>query len=137
MMRTSLLLGAVFAVSTCLGVIGCTRTVPPTRVAGGLTNNAPSFCEDEETLIKFCAADSLSGQVQKHIVNDFVAVQTFPFSGLDASRMYVYLRDGGGLTFLAYVLIPTQRAADVRGVGTDAVEIWADGKLIDEIERPS
>jgi hypothetical protein len=137
MMRALFVLGAVFVGSSCLGVIGCKRAVPPTPVAGGLANNAPSYCEDEETLVKFCATDSLGGQVEKHIVNEFVAVQTFPYSGIDASHMYVYTRGGNGLTFLSFIRIPTHLAAELRGVGTDAIEIWADGKRVCEIERSS
>ena len=80
-------------------------------------------CQTTRDLELFFAKHSLDGKVQINTEGSLVFVQSFPYSGVDASHLYVYAQDVTKLTFVCFFRVPTQDAVNLSLNEDGSVEI--------------
>src|SRR5262245_49281692 len=69
---------------------------------------------------------SLGGQVELHTVGVIVAAQTFPYSGVNASYLYVYRQGEDRLAFDCFIRVPSSSSVKAQMIGDEMVEFSTD-----------
>lgn len=93
--------------------------------------------KDEEEMREFYAASSLGNQVKIERQGDWVAVQIFPYSGVDVSYLFVYRSHEGGLQFYCFIRVPSQRAMEFNSTEDGDVEMTVDSSRLAVLSRES
>jgi len=123
MTRATAILLAIF-------MAGCNQAGAPSEKNSYLTD-----CRSAEDLRSILSAKSLGGRVLIHTKGHLVFAQTFPFSGVRASHLYVYTQDMDSLSFLCFFRLRTQDDVVLREIDGGSVEINAEGKIA-VLEQP-
>jgi hypothetical protein len=98
--------------------------------------NILPHCETTDALTRFFANDSLGRDVQVNRIGRLVFVQTFPYSGVFASHLYVYVEESDGLRFLSFFRVRTQAAVGLRPAEDDSVEIIIGDERLCRLDQP-
>lgn len=85
-----------------------------------------AVCDDADDLVKFYGVNSLSKPDVQEVAG-LTLVQAFPYSGVDASWLYVYSSDqDGSLQLVDFVRVPSQRRVVANANADHDVAISAD-----------
>jgi hypothetical protein len=107
----------VFLISVCLVTTSCDyHTVAATL-------NYPIRCESESDLERFLARESLGDNVEMQSLERLVFAQTFPYSGVCASHLYVYSEGDGGLSFVSFFRVPDNERVSLKLVEDHSIAI--------------
>jgi hypothetical protein len=88
-------------------------------------------------LEQFYAVKSLGHTVQIQTNGHLVFAQTFPYSGLLASHLFVYLSEREELRFIGFLQVPTQTSVKLRNPEAGVTEIWAEEQRVATFDQPS
>ena len=125
--------GFILVVVTILISAGCSQA---TKSVSRKIVYPPS-AETSADLKQFFADQSLGEQVSIQTQDRLVFVQTFPYSGVRASDLFVYQKSAAMLTFFCYFDAPTQQDVDLTAQMNGAIEIRAEGKLVATLPQPA
>jgi hypothetical protein len=107
-----------------------------TATAAGWRFEHPGTFDTASELQQFVARESLGGRVNIQTRERLVFAQTFPYSGVDASHLFVYSGGAKTLAFVCFFEIPTQTDIDLTTTESGAVAIRADERLIATLPQP-
>jgi hypothetical protein len=85
-------------------------------------------------LKKFFASDSIAGNVEIQTKECLTFLQTFPYSGVRRSHLYVYAEDTHGLEFVCFFRLPSQDDIQLKITDDNTVEIRVGDEWIAELK---
>ena len=94
-------------------------------------------CHNAEELAEYYATESLGGTAEVQERGRFLFVQTFPYSGVRASHLYVYRKESDAFRFECFVRLRTQDKVGLSMNDNGTVEIHAGDERVAVLDQPS
>jgi hypothetical protein len=132
MLRRLLNIASIVCLVACVALMGCeTRATNKDKIDILFRPHTTSDLE------RFYAVHSLGRTVHIQTNGRLVFAQTFPYSGLLASHLFVYADEREELRFIGFLCVPTQTDVKFRNPEAGVTEIWAEEKRFAAIDQPS
>jgi hypothetical protein len=137
--RCSCRVAAVLLIAAGAFTSSCDRGVPSRDVSGNIATQRIKVlprCQTTKELEDYYATESLGGKAQVQARKRLVFVQTFPYSGVRASHLYVYAQETAGLRFMGFFRAQTQDAVGLQLNGDGSVEIKIGEERVGVLNQP-
>ncbi len=127
----------LFLFSCAVFIAGCDRKTPTTESTGAIASKLECllYCETADDLEEFYAKHSL-GEVQVHTKDRLVFAQAFPYSGMNASHLWVYALDADGMRLVAFLYIPTQSNVTLEADDSGSIAVRAEDQRVAILDQP-